>query len=173
MYQLIHLCSKWSENLTAMNKSLSPVFLPGESHGQRGLAGYSLWGHEESHTTERLRTHTRTGRDDVGLEFGFRCAWIHGPPSWLSGKESACQCRRRGFSPWVEKIHWSRRWQPAPVVLPGKSLGQRSLAGHSQWGRKESDMTEQLSTHAHAHTCLDTGAQLMSPRFRSPSSPVS
>ena len=26
----------------------SPVFLPGESHGQRSLAGYSLWGHTES-----------------------------------------------------------------------------------------------------------------------------
>ena len=33
----------------------TPVFLPGESHGQRSLAGYSLWGHKESGTTERLR----------------------------------------------------------------------------------------------------------------------
>ena len=32
----------------------APVFLPGESHGQRGLAGYSLWGCRESDTTERL-----------------------------------------------------------------------------------------------------------------------
>ena len=38
--------------------------------------------------------------------------------------------------------------QPAPVFLPGKSHGQRSLAGYSQWGCKESDRTEQLSTHA-------------------------
>ena len=28
------------------------VFLPGESHGQGSLAGYSPWGHEESYTTE-------------------------------------------------------------------------------------------------------------------------
>ena len=28
------------------------VPLPGEAHGQRSLAGYSLWGHEESDTTE-------------------------------------------------------------------------------------------------------------------------
>ena len=34
-----------------------PVFLPGESHGQRSLAGYSPWGHKELDTTERL-THT-------------------------------------------------------------------------------------------------------------------
>jgi len=29
-----------------------PVFLPGESHGQRKLAGYSPYGHKESDTTE-------------------------------------------------------------------------------------------------------------------------
>ena len=32
----------------------TPVFLPGVSHGQRGLAGYSPWGHKESDTTEQL-----------------------------------------------------------------------------------------------------------------------
>ena len=37
-----------------------------------------------------------------------------------------------------------RKWQPTPVFLPGKSHGQRSLVGYSPWGRKESDMTEQL-----------------------------
>ena len=31
---------------------LTPVFLPGESHGQRSLAGYSPWDHKESDTTE-------------------------------------------------------------------------------------------------------------------------
>ena len=30
----------------------TPVFLPGESHGQRGLVGYSPWGHKESDTTD-------------------------------------------------------------------------------------------------------------------------
>ena len=35
----------------------TPVFLPGDSHGQRSLAGYSPWGHKESDTTEQL-THT-------------------------------------------------------------------------------------------------------------------
>ena len=41
---------------------------------------------------------------------------------------------------------WSRKWQPAPVFLPGKFHGQRSLVGYSPWGHKESDLTEQLST---------------------------
>ena len=35
---------------------LTPVFLPGESHGQRSLVGYSPWGHKELDTTERLNT---------------------------------------------------------------------------------------------------------------------
>jgi len=30
----------------------TPVFLPGKSHEQRGLAGYSPWGRKESDTTE-------------------------------------------------------------------------------------------------------------------------
>ena len=40
-----------------------PVFLPGEFSGQRSLASYSLWGHKELNTTERLihmRVHTQT-----------------------------------------------------------------------------------------------------------------
>ena len=35
-----------------------------------------------------------------------------------------------------------RKWQPTPVLLPGKSHGWRSLVGYSPWGRKELDMTE-------------------------------
>ena len=39
----------------------TPVFLPGESHGQQSLASYSPWGRKESDTTERL-THTHVIR---------------------------------------------------------------------------------------------------------------
>ena len=37
---------------------------------------------------------------------------------------------------------WRRKWQPAPVFLPGESHGQRSLKGYGPWGRKELDTTE-------------------------------
>ena len=50
------------------------------------------------------------------------------------------------FDPRVQKIPWSRKWQPTQVFLPGKSHGQRSLAGYRPWHHKESHMTEQLST---------------------------
>ena len=39
---------------------------------------------------------------------------------------------------------WRRQWHPTPVLLPGKSHGQRSLVGCSSWGRYESDTTERL-----------------------------
>jgi len=64
---------------------------------------------------------------------------------WLSGKESACLCRRLkrpGFNPWVRKMPWRRKWQLTPVFLPGRSYGQGSLAGYSPWGHKEPDTTE-------------------------------
>ena len=40
-----------------------------------------------------------------------------------------------------------RQWHPTPVLLPGKSRGQRSLVGCSPWGRWESDTTERLHFH--------------------------
>ena len=55
-------------------------------------------------------------------------------PGGVSGKEPACQCRRRKrcrFHAWIRKIPWRRTWRPTPVFLPGESHGQRSLAGFS------------------------------------------
>ena len=49
--------------------------------------------------------------------FSLFCGGVY-PPRWHSGKESACQCKRRkrcGFSPWVGMIPWSRKWQPTLV----------------------------------------------------------
>ena len=53
-----------------------------------------------------------------------------------------------GFHPWVGKIPWRRRWQPAPVFLTRESHGQRTLASYSPEGHKESDMTEHACAYA-------------------------
>ena len=48
-------------------------------------------------------------------------------------------------------MHWRRQWHPTPVFWPGESHGQRSLAGYSPWGHKESDTaepTELARTHS-------------------------
>ena len=47
--------------------------------------------------------------------------------------------------------NWRRQWQPTPVLLPGKSHGQRNLVGCSPWGREELDRTERLNFHFHFH----------------------
>ena len=54
-----------------------------------------------------------------------------------------------GLIPGLGKIPWRRKRQPTPVLLPGKSRGQRMLEGYSPWGRKELDTTERLSTAQH------------------------
>ena len=64
----------------------------------------------------------------------YKVQLLDGLPRWLSGKESTYQCRRHGFDPWVRKVTWRRKWQPTPVFLPGKSHGQRRLAGLQSMG---------------------------------------
>ena len=70
----------------------------------------------------------------------------------LPAIEGDVQC---GFDPWVGKIPW-RAWQPTPVFLPGEFHGQRSLAGYSPWGRKESDMTG-ATWHTHMNSMASLG----------------
>ena len=49
-----------------------------------------------------------------------------------------------GSIPGLGRFPWRRKWQSTPVLLHGKSHGQRSLVGYSPWGCKESDTTERL-----------------------------
>jgi len=60
---------------------------------------------------------------------------------WLSSKESTCNAEDMDSFPGSGRPLGERKWQPIPVFLPGKSHGQRSMAGYSPWGHKESDMT--------------------------------
>ena len=50
---------------------------------------------------------------------------------------------RSKFHLWVRKIPWRKARQPTPVFLPGEPHGQRSLAGYSPRGRRESNTTEE------------------------------
>ena len=86
----------------------------------------------------RIRTHTGLSKPSRPIKVSLH---FQGLPWWLDSTESACQCKRHGFSLWVRKIPWRRKWQPTPVFLPGKSHGQRSLAASSLWGCKEQDMS--------------------------------
>ena len=79
---------------------------------------------------------------DVFKKVGDIQRTFWGLPWWFKGLSIWLQCRRPGFNPWIGKILWSRKWQPIPVLLPGKTHGQRSVVGYSPCGRKELDMTE-------------------------------
>ena len=109
-------------------------------HGQRSLAGYSPGGHKESDMTERLSTHMQTRDSRASLA----AQTVKNLPA----------VRRPEFNPWVGKVPWRRAWQPSPVFLPGEVHGQRSLAGYSPWGCKESDRTEGLTCKLINWRCL-------------------
>ena len=53
----------------------TPVFLPGESHGQRSLVGYCPWDHRESDTPEQLRMHAHHCS-----QLGRLCSFPRGGP---------------------------------------------------------------------------------------------
>ena len=70
---------------------------------------------------------------------------------------------KRPNVPWVRKIPWKRKWQSTSVFSPGKSNGQRSLAGYSLYGHKESYMTWRLSEHTRRHGPLMAPAATAQP----------
>ena len=85
----------------------------------------------------------------VCIIYIYMCVYMGFPhSSAVKSPPPPRQCRRCGFNPWVGKIPWRRKWQPTPVFLPGKSHGQRRLAGYGLWGSQKSGMTEQLN-HLH------------------------
>ena len=95
-----------------MGRTVHPLWrrLPSQFLSHSG--GETLWG----------------GLDPVPGAMGF--------PNGLVGRESACSEGDPSSIPGWEKIPWRSKWQPSPVFLPGKSYGERSLAGYSPWGCK-------------------------------------
>ena len=80
-------------------------------------------------------------RDFKGFHYGSDC------------KEPACSAGDPG-SIWVGKIPWSWEWLLTPIFLPGEFHRQRSLAGYSPWGHKESNIIEWLTLHFTDYTHL-------------------
>ena len=66
-------------------------------------------------------------------------------PGGSDGRESACNIGDAG-SVLGREDPWRRKWQPTPVFLPGRSHGQRSLAGYTVFEVAESDMTGATNT---------------------------
>ena len=83
-----------------------------------------------------------------------------GLPPWLRGKESACQCRRHKFNPWVRTIPQRRKWQLIPVSLPGKPRGQRAwwaiLHGVTKSWTRLNDLATMTGQPGHG-SCVQRG----------------
>ena len=104
-------------------------------------------------------------------------------PSLVAQPKRICLPNRRpGFKPWAGKIPWRRKWQPTPVILLGKSYGQRSLVGYSPWGHKwvrndwatKEHHTRRISSHgAAAHWWLATTGTCWCERATTKSTAVS
>ena len=107
-----------------------PIFLPGESHGQRSLAGYSPWSHKESDMTKRLSTHMHIAWYIVSVD--------------CTGPEKALAAH---FGPLAWKISWMEE--------PGKLQSMGLLrVGHS-WATSLSLFTfhfnglgKEMATHS-------------------------
>ena len=73
----------------------------------------------------------------------------HGPCRhgchWAALATMTVAWERPRLKPRARKIPRGREWPPTPAFLPGGLHGQRSLAGYSPWGCKESHTTEWLS----------------------------
>ena len=66
------------------------------------------------------------------------------------------------FNPWVSKIFWSRKRQPAPVFLPGKFHGQRSLVDNSPRSCNALDTTERPRMHTKKNFLLSSREKIVS-----------
>ena len=71
--------------------------------------------------------------------FTFGCFWIIsfynklGFPGGSDGKASACNVGDLRSIPGLERSPWRMKWQPTPVLLPGKFHGWRRLVGYGPW----------------------------------------
>ena len=90
---------------------------------------------------------------NYAVSFCYITKAFPGIPDGSAGKESARSAGDTGDAasiPGSGRAPGGGKWEPTPVFLPEKSHEQRSLAGCSPKGHKESDTTEQLSSKSMA-----------------------
>ena len=80
-------------------------------------------------------------RADKARDFIGKGHLGRGLPWWLSGKESAYQCRRCGFDPWVGKILWRRNGNPLQYPCLGNPMDSGAWSTTVHGATKELDTT--------------------------------
>ena len=115
--------SKWSA-CSAADPGLIPVLGRSPGEGNDDPPQYSCLGNPMDFSPVHGIAKSWTQLSDFTFKrHGVGHNLATKPPShkdlfsgWIRGKESTYKFRRRGFSPWVGKISWRRKWQPTPVI---------------------------------------------------------
>ena len=103
----------------------------------------SFWGHfSKSHST-RVAAYMAT--EETGSTV-LRCGAVGKNPPDNAGDVSSISGSGR--------FPCRRKWQPTPVLLPGRSHGQRSLVGYSPWvAKSQTRLSDRACTHSKAIIC--------------------
>ena len=124
----------------------TPVFLPGESHGQRSLEGCRPWGHRESDMTEWLNHNKRAVLCPIPRDFdslvwaGAQAGVIFNISQMLitcSQDRNFCLHQLDLTEPGVSQGNghslWKREWQLTELSSPDQTMGCDSFEGHDQF----------------------------------------
>ena len=139
LFPFMHWRRKWQP---------TPVFLPGESQGQRSLAGYCPYHHKESDTTERLHFHFSLSCTGEGNGNPLQCSCLENPrdggacglPSGVAQsrtrlKRLSSSSKKHMQNPLIIHLASSRTQlantkMPNSVYLPSHSFQNMKLSQH-------------------------------------------
>ena len=118
---------------------------------------------------EWLKKDKMNAKASVPFSFASLYQALLWAPTVLSPLVSCGQSQRSSFFPFrLPMLHWSRKWQPTAVFLPGKSCGQRSWWAAVHGIAKS---RTQLSNWAHTHSDASTISSIPSFWFSNQTSP--
>ena len=108
----------------------TPVLLPGESPGWRSLVGCSLWGHEESDTTEQLPFHFSLSCIGEGNGNPLQCSCLENPRDRGAWWAAIC-----GVAQSWTRLKWLSSSSTSSFVgFPGSSSGKESTCNAGEPG---------------------------------------
>ena len=114
----------------------------------------TMWGISPS----RGLTTTCPAEEQLALEINQKLVLYRGFPGGSDSKESACKAGHLALIPGLGRSPGGGHGNPLQYSCLDSPHGQRSLAGYSPWGHKQSDTSEQLSTAQHSSLHRNVGA---------------
>ena len=118
--------------------------------GEEGVVWFWVWSDSHFRNSGRRKGklgyyHLREAEKAVATDsstLAWKIPWTEEPGRLQSMGSLRVRCDWATSLSLFTLMHWRRKWQPTPVLLPGESQGRGSLVGCHLWGRTESDTTE-------------------------------